>query len=104
MAEGLLRHRLGPDAAFEVRSAGISAAPGQAPSREAVQAMRDKGIDISDHQSHPLTLEELDQAAFVLTMTAWHREMILQSAPHASGKTLPLASFTLDQHDIEDPI
>lgn len=49
MAEGLLRHDAGND--FEVASAGIE------PSRvrpEAIEVMREIGIDISDHRSKPV--------------------------------------------------
>src|SRR5687768_145656 len=61
MAEGLFKHRLAerlgcpvdelPDRGFVVSSAGIAAGPGDAATRESVEAVRGFGVDLSDHRS-----------------------------------------------------
>jgi protein-tyrosine-phosphatase len=61
MAEALARHMLGRDA--RVESAGIDAAEGAAATKNAVQAMRERNLDISAHRSrsvNALSLLEFD--------------------------------------------
>ena len=65
MAEALLKKRLADklkvkigeleDRGVVVMSAGISAAPGGRAAAEAIQTMRERGLDLSQHESQPLS-------------------------------------------------
>ncbi|WP_100011549.1 arsenate reductase (thioredoxin) [Lentibacillus sediminis] len=65
MAEGWAKHYLGED--WEVKSAGIEA-HGLNPN--AVKAMREAGIDISEQQSETIDPEFLNQADMAVTLCA----------------------------------
>lgn len=94
MAEGLLAHALAAEAAplknLQVVSAGVAARSGTPPSANSVAAMKKVGLDISSHQSQPLTPELLDQAAAVFVMTETHRAVI-----HASFDPTPRNIYLL---------
>jgi protein-tyrosine-phosphatase len=60
MAQAIATTLLG-DAAIS-QSAGLDAADGMHATREAIQVMRERGLDISDHQSRGIA--ELDLATF----------------------------------------
>lgn len=106
MAEGLLKHLLGPDCGWEISSAGVCAGNGFPASPNAVAAMREKGIDISAHCSTHLSPELIEGAALLVTMTRGHRDAILAIAPESAGKVFLLKSFGIAQcaADIYDPV
>jgi protein-tyrosine-phosphatase/tRNA A37 threonylcarbamoyladenosine synthetase subunit TsaC/SUA5/YrdC len=82
-------------------SAGISAWPGSKASAGAIEAMRDLGLDLSAHESQPLTESLVRQADAIWTMTASHRAAILAQFPEAGGR---VAMLSPDRHDVLDPI
>ena len=86
MAERLLRHALEKESeplrSLKVISAGVSAFPGDAASRNAVKAMQKVGLDLSDHRSRPLSDEVLDISDLILTMTSGHMEIIRMQNPN----------------------
>ncbi len=110
MAETLLRAQLGERFAelfvpgqsppVVTVSAGLSAYPGGNASPEAVSAMHARGLSLKDHQSRPVTPRLLKQADLVLTMTASHRQAILQRWPEAAAKTFLLSK---NGRDVADP-
>lgn len=53
-----------------VASAGVAAAPGAAASEGAVRVAAERGLDLSDHTSQPLTRELVEWADLILTMSA----------------------------------
>jgi len=83
-----------------VVSAGIGAAAGAPPSQEAIQQMRQEGIDLSSHLSRPVTADLVHEADLILCMTARHRSAVLSLVPSAAEKTYALD----DRRDIEDPV
>lgn len=100
IAESLVQ-RLGlTDHSVVVDSAGVSAGEGYSASREAVLAMNNRGINLSDHQSKQLTTELVDQAQVIYTMTPSHAQAVLQIAPGSEYKVFPLDTL----HPIADPI
>lgn len=111
MAEGLARQilakRLGcpPDQLEErgvmVASAGVSAMLGGRAAREAVQAMAEKGIDIGDHETQPLSEPLVRHADLIFTMSRAHREAIVQQWPAAAERTRLLCH---DGGEVVDPI
>ena len=68
MAEGLLRDLVGSKG-YVVKSAGLTALSCMGASALAVELMKEKGIDISEHVPTILTGDLLEQADIVLVMT-----------------------------------
>lgn len=106
MAEGLLKHLLGPACDWEISSAGVCAANGVPASPNAVAAMREKGIDISGYRSTHLSPERIEEADLLVTMTRGHRDAVVAIAPESAGKVFLLKSFGIAQcpADIYDPV
>ena len=106
MAEGLLRERLGPTSNWDISSAGVYADDGWPVSENSVQALQEKGIDISPFTSRALTSDLLEHADLLITMTQGHREAILQFSPESERKVFLLKSFGVAQcaADISDPV
>lgn len=95
MAEGLLRNALSTQACefASVGSAGTSTPPGLPASVHSVTACRELGIDISGHQSRPLSAALIKEADLILTMEAHHRQAIVTAWPQAVGRTFVLSAF-----------
>lgn len=88
----------------EVASAGTAAIPGLPATAHAVAALAEQGVDLGDHRSQPLTAELVAAADLVLTMTARHKERVLDLAPDAAGKVFTLAEYAGgDPGDVPDP-
>jgi protein-tyrosine phosphatase len=84
-----------------VISAGIAAAPGCPPASEAVQVMREQGLDLSRHEAQPLTDQLVQHADLILTMTQSHLHSIVERWPHAAHRTRVLMP---NRADVLDPI
>jgi arsenate reductase len=91
MAEGLARHLFGPGA--EIMSAG--SAPTR-PNPYAIEAMRDRGIDITGHTSK--SFASLDAGAFDFVITLCAEEI----CPWLPGKTERL-HWPIDDPASSDP-
>ena len=84
-----------------VVSAGIAAAPGCPPTSEAVQVMREHGLDLSPHEAQPLTEQLVRHADLILAMTHSHLQSIVERWPTAAART----SLLMPEHgDVADPI
>jgi len=73
MAEGIARDIVarrypGAQSLVRVSSAGVGAQDGNPPTPEAVEAMAERGIDISSHRARKVTAEILAAADLVLAM------------------------------------
>lgn len=68
-------------AGFVVRSAGIAAFPGDAPSPPACLAAAEYGAEISAHRSTPVNPELLYAATDVIAMTAGHAAVLAYRFP-----------------------
>jgi tRNA threonylcarbamoyl adenosine modification protein (Sua5/YciO/YrdC/YwlC family) len=89
------------DHGFVVRSAGMAAAAGCPPSPEAVQVMREAGLDLSKHESQPASEQLIRTADLILAMTEGHCRSIVERWPAAAGRT----HLLLPNHaDVQDPI
>ncbi len=94
MAEALLREKVGTGAnRFQIISAGTSAGSGAPAAEEAVQALKEKGLDLSQHQSRPITQELLKEAELILTMTRSHKGTLLQMEPGVGDKVFTLKEY-----------
>jgi tRNA threonylcarbamoyl adenosine modification protein (Sua5/YciO/YrdC/YwlC family) len=111
MAETLLKKRLADrlgckiqeldDRGVVVMSAGLSAPPGGRAAAEAVQAMQERQLDLTQHESQPLSERLVRFADCVITMTAGHRDAILQAWPDAEPRVHVISR---GKGDVADPI
>ena len=111
MAEVLLRKRIAEklgcsledleERGIMVMSAGIAATPGVRPAAEAVGAMKQRGLDLSMHESQPLTDRLVRFADIILTMTRSHRDAIVSNFPDAASRTHIISR---NRGDVSDPI
>ena len=106
MAECLLRHRLGPDTAWTVGSAGLMAGRGLPANGGAQEALREWGLDLGRHRSRPVGKELVDAASVVVVMTAAQREQLRALFPDAAAKVVLLRSFDPSSGggDVADPM
>ncbi len=110
LAEGLckklLADRLGvtpeelPDRGYTIRSAGVSAFPGDAASTEGVDIAAGYGVDLSGHRSRPVNPELLADATDVFAMTVSHLAVLMMRFPVDGPAPVLLA----DRDDVPDPI
>jgi len=107
MCRQMIAERLGcpvselGDHGVMVMSAGLSAMMGARPSPEAVSVLAKMGLQLSDHESQPLTTQLVRHADIIWTMTRSHRQAIVAQWPEASSRAMILGR---DQMDIADPI
>ena len=106
MAEALLKKAAGErQIDVEVQSAGLAAFPGLPATLEAVEVCREKGVDLTAHQSQLLGKDLVLQSDLILTMTSKHKEMILKKMPSLEGKVKQFSEFVGDGVvEVEDPI
>ena len=89
------------DAGVMVLSAGVAARAGAPASPPAIEAMQARGLDLSQHESRPLSDVLVRFADVILTMTHAHRAAILAQWPDAADKTKLLCR---DGQDVDDPV
>ncbi|MDD5644527.1 MAG: low molecular weight protein arginine phosphatase [bacterium] len=89
-------------------SAGISAFEGFSPSAEAVEIMKNIGIDISSRKTKRLTQELVDSSDMVIVMTASHKREIERKFKTDKKNVKLLKEFgkngDMNFPDIKDPI
>ena len=83
-----------------IDSAGIMAEDGAPASDNAISAMIEMRIDISNHRAHQITNDDIIQADLILTMTEGQKMLLEQLA---SGKVFTLTEFAGSYGDISDP-
>lgn len=105
MAEGLLKDMAEKNnLEIEVKSAGIFADDGDLASENALSALEEMGIDISNHRSQSVTKGLVDQADLILTMSKSHKENLILNYPHIKEKVFLLNEYAFyEDRDIADP-
>ncbi|MCD8049355.1 MAG: low molecular weight protein arginine phosphatase [Clostridia bacterium] len=78
-------------------SRGLFVAFPSPPSKGAVKAMQNRGIDISSHTATQLTERDVRESDAIYTMSAAHKSAIISAFPDCTDKV-----FTLG-NDIPDP-
>lgn len=98
MAEGLfkemLKNRSDIQSEIKVISAGTSAWNGDRASQYAIAVLKEKGIDLQEHRSTALTLDLIENADLILTMTSSHKAAVLNLCPEAHEKVFTLKEYT----------
>lgn len=96
MAQALFTKELakrGKTENFTVISAGISATDGDPATKEAVLAMEELSIDITDHKAQKINDSLLTAADLIITMTGQHKAAILTLYPQYHGKVYTLREY-----------
>lgn len=100
MAEAIMRAK---NNQIEVQSAGIFAIQGSRASVGAIEAMKERGIELT-HSSQPLTQELIDWATIVVTMTNGHKQTIVNQFKNVEQKVKTLSEYAnMGVFDIQDP-
>lgn len=105
MAEGILRDLVEKNNLdIKVSSAGVFAEDGGDISLNAINAMKEIGIDISKYRSKNLSEKLVKDANVILTMGYSHKEFILNKYPSAFEKTVTILEYVYGfKKDIADP-
>ena len=111
MGEAILKKRIAerigcdygelPQRGITILSAGIAAHAGSGPANQSVEVMNGLGLDISEHQSRPVTARLANFADLILTMTNGHRQAIVSEWPTLESR---VKTIRCDGGDIADPI
>ena len=104
MAEGWLKQKLAGKG-WMVESAGVAAWGGAPASPEAVEAMREIGVDLGAHRSQSISKSLVEGASYILAMTEGHRQEVVRLFPEAVEKTFLVHDFGLSEpRDVADPV
>ncbi|MDA7662565.1 L-threonylcarbamoyladenylate synthase [Pirellulaceae bacterium] len=111
MAELLLKKRIAEklkckieeldDKGVIVTSAGVAAMPGDKASQESIDVLQNMELDLSSHESQPVSDQLLTSADLILTMTKGHRQALISHWPDIAERTHVLC---IDGSDVSDPI
>lgn len=104
LAKKLLAERTGGKSDVQFLSAGIAAFPADRASREAVQAMSEKGINLQSHRATRLSRRHAQEADLILTMTRGHLAHVKNLFPQFAEKAFTLAEYAGSVSDVPDPI
>ncbi|GFN36846.1 low molecular weight protein arginine phosphatase [Tepidimicrobium xylanilyticum] len=89
---------------IEVKSAGIFALDGQKASANAIEVMKQEGIDLENHRARIIHRDLLEEADLILTMSKSHKEALLSKFDFVKGKVYTLKEYAYGkEEDIEDP-
>lgn len=106
MAEGMLKKMLkdrGIEKMYEAASMGTFAHEGEGASKNAIEVMNKRGVDISSHKARGIAAELLS-ADLILTMTRGHRNYLRDGFPQIKDKVFLLDDFVGGTgSDILDP-
>lgn len=101
MAEAVLRQALQEHDDRVVGSAGIAALVDEPAADFAVELMRERGLDITQHRARQLTPELISVADLILVMESSQRRVIDSNEPTARGKVYRLGEW--QDMEIADP-
>ncbi|MBC7105404.1 MAG: low molecular weight protein arginine phosphatase [Firmicutes bacterium] len=105
MAAAIARHQAAEAGLhLEVESAGTHALPGAPAAEEAVQVLREGGVDLPEHRARLLTREMVEGADLVLTMTAAQADHVREMAPGMADRVYTLGGFAGGGEEVPDPI
>ncbi len=90
-----------PENGVMIASAGVAAQPGVQAAREAVTTMAKRDLDLSLHESQPVSESMLQSADLILTMTHSHKQLLLSRFPAVANRTFVLSG---GGEDVADPI
>ncbi|EQF22736.1 low molecular weight protein-tyrosine-phosphatase ywlE [Clostridioides difficile CD160] len=108
MAEAILKKEIEKSGrnieGYCISSAGISTVDGMNASQNSIEVLKELGIDLSNHRSKVITKELIDNSDIILTMTKYHKEILVQAVPKCKEKVYTFKGFVNENEaDISDP-
>ena len=106
MAEGLLKLALKDKPEIKISSAGVSASPGHAASRNTQQVLSSKSASLPEFFSRQLDAHILKEASLIIAMTTSHAGVIRHYFPDAKVHLIcdfVAAEESLAGEDLPDP-
>ena len=91
---------------IEVYSCGIEAGNGWTPTDEAVEVMKEYGIDLSKHRATNIRSSNIEDMDVILCATRAHKGAVIYMYPELKEKVYTMkeyAGFGKNDLDIEDP-
>lgn len=107
IAQVLFQDRLqqmGMEIEWTAASAGTSAFGGSPPTHFARQAMKERGLDLSEHRSRPVSADMIKDSDLVLVMEDRHRAFLQSRFPFGAEKVFLITEMVGEKHDIDDPV
>lgn len=89
MAEGLLRKKLKEkklDRRVDIFSVGVVSCTGLKASSYAISVMKEEGIDISKHESRPLTDDLIEDADLIFAMEEHHKDVLVKRVKESADR------------------
>lgn len=107
MAAKLIQHALDAEGSplneISVISAGVAAGYGEPASSNSVRALKKVNLDLSQHQSQPITADLLERAFAVFGMTHSHLDVLQAYYPEIKTRLHLFREFIGGDADIEIP-
>jgi len=104
MAEALLKSKVqGSAKLWRIESAGVWAQNGIPASKNSQMISDEAGVDISNHQSRPVSRDLLEKFNLILTMERGHKEALQVAFPDMAGRILLLSEMIAERSEIVDP-
>ncbi|MCL1996091.1 MAG: low molecular weight protein arginine phosphatase [Defluviitaleaceae bacterium] len=74
------------------------------PTSGAIEAMKSFGLNLANHTPTQINEKEVQDATIILTMTATHKNLVINNFPYVVEKTYTVCEYvTGEQKDISDP-
>ncbi len=105
MAEGILLEKTAVEKEnWRIASAGVFAEYGYPPAQNTLMILLEKGIDLSERRSTPISAELVQQYRLILTMEQGHKEALQAAFPDEAERTFLFSEMVGEYRDIVDPI
>lgn len=104
MAMGLLRQKVGFADDWRIESAGTWSISGEPPAWNSLLVLAQRGIDIRDHRSRPVSRDLLKEFQLILVMEAGHKEALRVEFPEVADRVYLLSEMVGNSYDIPDPM
>jgi len=107
LAEVLFRDLVKERSDYCVVSAGVTAFSGQPASRHSITLAKERGLDLTKHQSKAVTIDLVEAATHIFAMSRSHLAALFTDFPEAEEKLYLVSEFTADDalrgKDVADP-
>jgi protein-tyrosine-phosphatase len=111
MAEALLRAKVEKDDQgsavgedWRIESAGVWALPGRSAAANTQLVLKERGIDVSEHHSRPISGNLIKKYNLILTMERGQKEALRAAFPDQAGKIFLLSEMVEVIEDVVDPM
>lgn len=84
-----------------VMSAGLAALDGHGADPIACELLQERGLDLSNHRAHQITVPLIKEAELILVMEAAQQQAIESMMPSARGKVFVIGKW--DNFEVPDP-